>query len=76
MRKFLLGMMVLGIVVYMPLLLVAIVIPSQWIPMQWRESLDVAVPVIILCFAQFAVGSFGHLLLVWDKAHKFFIWDL
>lgn len=75
MRKYLLGMAVLGIIVYLPLMLLAIMMPAQWIPMEWRESLDVAIPVIILCCAQFAIGSFGHLLLVWNKAHKFFIWD-
>lgn len=76
MGRAMLAMTGYALAIYLPLGAVAWYFPREWIPAQWTDSLAVAMPVILLCAAQFAIGSFGQLLLVWNRARAFLIWDL
>ena len=75
MRVYMARMAVFGLLIYLPLLVASFMVPSGLIPPRWRSSLAVTAPVILLCFAQFAIGSFGQLLLVWNRAGVYLVWD-
>ncbi len=75
-QSYMAGMIGFGIALYAPLLMIALFVPEGIVAERWRGAVAVAVPMVLLCFAQFAIGSFGQLLLVWDQAHRFLWWDV
>jgi len=74
-RRYLIGMCGAGVLVYLPLGLALSLIPVHLVPTQWRGALLVLSPIIVLCFAQFVFGSFGQLMLIWNRAGRYLAWD-
>ena len=73
---YLLGMAGVGLLIYGPLLALLPLLPLHLVPTRWRGAVAVLPPMIVLCFVQFVFGSFGQLMLVWNRAGQFLAWDI
>lgn len=69
-------MVLAGIAIYGPILLAGLLIPPNILPAEWRSAAAMLAPVTVLCGAQFCIGSFAQLLLIWSRMRALLLWDL
>lgn len=74
-RPYMAGMALVGLFIYGTLCAAVVLVPREMVPARWVGALDMMLPMLVLCFAQFVFGSFAQLMLAWNRASALLTWD-